>query len=471
MTESIHRVIGSSGHRRRLRPISRSSDFRIVRFFLLLAMAGSAGAADNAPSRPAVLPFIEDDYARALTQAKTRSRPIFLEAWAPWCHTCRSMRAFVFTDPALKKRADQFVWLSIDTEKKSNAAVLEKYPVEVWPSFFVVDPTTETAALRWVGAATVPQLFQLFDDGRRAVHGSEKGVDGILAEADRLYGQKRNAEASASYRQALEKAPKGWKSRSRAVESLLFAVKKQKDWVGCAATARDAFPSLADTPSAANVAGLGLECALQMPPEDPARTGLVADLAADTRRVLSRPRPDIAADDVSSLYGTLADEREAAKDAAGRRTVLQDWAAFLEAQAGRARTPGERTVFDSHRLTVYLELNEPQRAIPMLEASEEDFPDDYNPPSRLALAYEAMKDYEKALHASDDALARAYGPRLVTLLVARSRIYAEKGDAASARIAMEEAVREAQALPPGQRSQSQIDSLRAKLGELPLPAP
>ena len=36
-----------------------------------------------APLR-ASLPFVEDDYARALTQARSRHVPIFVEAWAPW---------------------------------------------------------------------------------------------------------------------------------------------------------------------------------------------------------------------------------------------------------------------------------------------------------------------------------------------------------------------------------------------------
>jgi len=31
-----------------------------------------------------VLPFIEDDYPRALAEAKKSQRPIFFEAWAPW---------------------------------------------------------------------------------------------------------------------------------------------------------------------------------------------------------------------------------------------------------------------------------------------------------------------------------------------------------------------------------------------------
>jgi hypothetical protein len=30
------------------------------------------------------LPFIEDDYARALATARAQNKPIFIEAWAPW---------------------------------------------------------------------------------------------------------------------------------------------------------------------------------------------------------------------------------------------------------------------------------------------------------------------------------------------------------------------------------------------------
>jgi len=32
----------------------------------------------------AELPFIQDNYKQALTQAKHRKQPIFVEAWAPW---------------------------------------------------------------------------------------------------------------------------------------------------------------------------------------------------------------------------------------------------------------------------------------------------------------------------------------------------------------------------------------------------
>ena len=31
-----------------------------------------------------VLPFVEDDYAGALSAARGKKLPIFVEAWAPW---------------------------------------------------------------------------------------------------------------------------------------------------------------------------------------------------------------------------------------------------------------------------------------------------------------------------------------------------------------------------------------------------
>ena len=30
------------------------------------------------------LPFVEDDYTRALAEAKAKAVPLFIEAWAPW---------------------------------------------------------------------------------------------------------------------------------------------------------------------------------------------------------------------------------------------------------------------------------------------------------------------------------------------------------------------------------------------------
>jgi tetratricopeptide (TPR) repeat protein len=377
------------------------------------------------------------------------------------------MRAFVFTDKSLERRAGQFVWLSIDTEKASNAPFLAKFPVEAWPSFFVIDPRTEKAALRWVGGATVGQVDKILDDGRLAIRGRERGVDEVLARADRFYGEGKNTQAVKEYRDALSRAHVGWPRYARATESLLFALDRVHDPRGCAQLAKDAFPQLAKTASAANVAAAGLSCALDIGKADPARNNLVAALAADARAVVGTPRPDIAADDLSSAYEALAQEREAANDEEGRRKALSTWAAFLEEQAGRGTSSEARAVFDSHRVSAYLALDEPERALPMLEASERDLPDDYNPPARLALAYKAMKRWDEALAASDRALSKAYGPRRLLVLTTRAEIFAGKGDAAAARQALEQALREAETLPPGQRSEKSIATLKKKLDAAP----
>jgi hypothetical protein len=57
---------------------------------LLLAVLGACSSqrAAVAPSSEArsqaKLPFVEDDYPRALADAKARGVPIFVDAWAPW---------------------------------------------------------------------------------------------------------------------------------------------------------------------------------------------------------------------------------------------------------------------------------------------------------------------------------------------------------------------------------------------------
>jgi len=376
------------------------------------------------------------------------------------------MKAYVFTDKALERYAGQFVWLSLDVEKAENAAYKKKYGVDALPTFLVLDPQTEKVALRWVGGASVPQLVRILADATAAVKGRVPAGEAALARADRFYAESDYAKAAAAYREAIAKAPAGWPRYGRAVESLLYAMYQTKDYSGCARLAREAWPRLKKSTSAANVAASGLSCALEVPKEDRERAELVSTLAGAGREILASKRRDLAADDVSAVYETLAAEREDAKDEAGEKKVLQERATFLENAAARAKTAEARAVFDSHRLGTYLELGEPQRAVEMLLASERDLPGDYNPPARLASAYRAMKRYDDALAASDRALAKAYGPRKLGILQTRADIYKEKGDPASARQTIEEALRLAESLPDGQRSERTIANLKKKLETL-----
>jgi hypothetical protein len=53
---------------------------RIKLSFGILFLAAVGAASSSA----AGLPFIHDDYPRALAEAKQRNVPIFVECWAPW---------------------------------------------------------------------------------------------------------------------------------------------------------------------------------------------------------------------------------------------------------------------------------------------------------------------------------------------------------------------------------------------------
>jgi tetratricopeptide (TPR) repeat protein len=245
--------------------------------------------------------------------------------------------------------------------------------------------------------------------------------------------------------------------------ALLFLHQMQAESAKCLALAREALPRLSGSSASVMAARSGLDCALGLKKDDAGRAAAVAEMEAATRGTLAPPGVGAAADDVSTSYLSLIQARKDAGDAAGATKDAEAWASFLEAQAKAARTPEQRAVFDSHRLSAYMELKQPERAIPMLLESERDLPSDYNPPARLAVAYFEMKKLDEALAASNRALPKVKGPRRVQVLQRRSDIFAARGDAAAAREALEQALASAEALPPGQRSERTIQALKKKL--------
>lgn len=379
------------------------------------------------------------------------------------------MRAYVFTDKSLARHAGRFVWLAMNGEDAKNAAFRRKYPIAAWPTYFVIDPLREQIALRWVGGATVSQLHQMYDeqsaawDRRQAGHASGSLAETRLAEADSLYGVNDYPRAAAAYGASLAAAPKDWPKWRRAVESRLFALSSADSALACADLALSAFPRVRHTSSAPNVAGSGLGCATELPADHPRRAQLMADLEKAVRETVADTTLEMSGDDRSGLWISLLDAHPAETDSVEHRRIAEHWASDLERDAARAGTAEARAVYDSHRLSAYIELGQPERAIPMLEASEKALPDDYNPPARLATAYKALKRWDEALAASDRAMSRAYGPRKLLLYQTRSDIYLGRGDREAARRTLEEAVAYAEALPEGQRSPNAIAGLQKKL--------
>jgi thiol-disulfide isomerase/thioredoxin len=440
---------------------------------LLLALVACASAAPPAPpetarSVAAVIPplaFIDDDYPRALAEAKATGKPLFIDAWAPWCHTCLSMRSYVFTDDKVKALGGRFVWLAIDTEKAGNADFVARYPMQFWPTLWVVDAKTEQPALKWLGSATAPEIASLLED---TATGVTTGTGEGEAAAALLRGEHASAagkrdEAIREYKTALEKAPPKWAKRGRVDEVLVSELWAAKEDAPCTALADTELAKIPAGTSLANVGLLGLECARRSPPGTPAHEA-AARLARAVEQIALDPSVPILDDDRSGLFEEVVDDRNADHDPVGAKSLATSWAAMLEARASEAKTPEARAVFDAHRMLAYVALGEPERALPMLAASERDFPADYNAPARIARVDLELRRYDDAVLAAGRALAKGYGPRKLKLYLLLADIEKAKGDAAALSRTVDEALLFARGLPEGERPATVMKELETRRG-------
>jgi tetratricopeptide (TPR) repeat protein len=376
------------------------------------------------------------------------------------------MEANVFTDKSIERYAGRFVWLSINTEDSKNAAFLKKHAIPALPTLLVLSPSGNQVFMRYIGGATSTQLAKLLDGVSNKI---PPGVDGIFRSADKLASAGEHAKAANQYASALKAAPPNWSRLGPASESFLFSLNSAREFERCSSEALVLYRQLRHSLSGANVATAGLDCASSLDEKNPRRAELIGGLEKITREALGDPKIELAGDDRSGMYMSLIRGLEILKDDAGVRTLRGEWVNFLEKAAAEVKTPEQRAVYDAHRLAAYLDLKTPEKAIPMLEQSERDFPDDYNPPARLAAAYMAMKENEKALAASERALARAYGPRKLSIYNRRADIYVALADKNSAKKTLEEALQYARKLPPVQVKKETIAALEKRLSELSAP--
>ena len=416
--------------------------------------------------------FVSNDYAGALARARAEGKPLFVDAWAPWCHSCVSMKTYVFPDGVLSPVTDRFVWLELDTEKPANRAFVEQFPTDALPTLMVIDPRTGQAFRRWVGSATAVELAARLRAASLALTPGGPGTpaQSALARASAADATGDHAGATDAYRQALAASVPRSLDHAQAVEGLVQRLAQDGDPAGCVELAREELSHVAPGTALATLVATGLSCALELDEGDARRVGALSALEERVASLARDPSVVLMADDRSSLFESEEGARRARGDLAGARATALHWSSFLEEEAGRASTPEARAVFDSHRLSAYLALGEPERAIPMLEQSARDFAQDYNPPARLAVAYLAMREPWKALEHARRASSLVYGPRTLRVLLVRAEAEARVGDAHAARVTLARAEKLVNELPPAQFHASMsiaIASKRKALFEAP----
>jgi tetratricopeptide (TPR) repeat protein len=375
------------------------------------------------------------------------------------------MRAYVLSDARLAKHAGRFVRLDVDAERTESAAFLARFPVESYPTLFVIDPAQERAVVKWAGAAGVEEVVMLLSDGRRAMAGAH-GADALLADGDRAHAERRFDDAAKAYRAALDRGGPSWPRRARAADSLVSLLAARDD-PRCAREARALVGSLPPGPARADVAAAGLGCALASDASSPGAADVARALERSARAALRDP--GVVADVRSGLYETLVEARKAGKDDPGARATAQAWWAFLAHELERAPDARARSAFSAAVVSAAEALGEPARALRVVARSERELPGDYDPPYWVAVASRDAGRLDDALTAADRALALAYGARKLRIYSLRASILEAKGDRAALRATLDEAVRFARELPPQQlrrKEQRILEKLQAKRQEL-----
>ncbi|MBL0213672.1 MAG: thioredoxin family protein [Myxococcales bacterium] len=424
-----------------------------------------AKAKDEGP-----MAWIEDDYPAALACAKERNVPLVLDLWAPWCHTCLSMRATVFADASFKADAPRFVFASIDTDREPSAPVVTKFPLSAWPTFYVVG-TDESVLARWVGSASTPQFHAFLDAGFEARSGVAGSAQHLLA-GERALATKDYASAEKELTAALDQAPPDWVRRPDVLVSLLSTIQRQKDDARCLQFATSVLAATGTSSSAADFTSIALGCADEHAKQDP--TGVAAFRALAITRLeglLGDPKAQLSVDDRSDTMATLRETYQAvgkqpeAKALAGKQRVLLDEA------AAKAASPRAAMTYNWHRAEVYVYLGRPLEVVAALEKSAADLPTEYDPPARLGWVYLRAGKLAEAATWTDKALAMAYGPRKGRVLAQRAEIANKQGDVATERTYRLEAVKLWEALPPGQASPDALAKARDALAKLDAPTP
>jgi thiol-disulfide isomerase/thioredoxin len=406
--------------------------------------------------------FIEGDYEFARSEAERRGLPLFVDVWASWCHTCLSFRQYVVPDPELAPLSDSFVWLAIDSESASSRPFLERYPTRNLPTLWVIEPKTQTPLLRWIGAATPRELVSLLRaaDEQQALQTADPNQGGstrVLVRAQRVSAEGSPYEAIVLYRAALAGARPDWPLRARALEGLSMRLSETGQDAEVVRLALDNAEDVKPGTALVNLLVNGLNASQKLPIDAAERAQLPRLIQLGTCIAEDTNQP-ILLDDRSSLFMALV-EAQSPRDPNEAQRLAKIWSSALDSAAAKAKTPAARRVWDPHRVEAYLALHEEAKAVPMLQKSEKENPEDYNAPARLARVFLAMNRRADAEAAIERAVTHCDGPRRLRLYLLQADILVAKEDRDGARTVLEKALDYAKELDLPE----QYDELRASI--------
>jgi tetratricopeptide (TPR) repeat protein len=440
--------------------------------------ASAASTLSSAAPPAALAPelaFIDDDVPAAAVRARAAQKALFVDVWAPWCHTCLSMKGYVFTDPSLRPLAERVVFAAIDTDRESNAPFLARYTVNVWPTFFVIDPKNGGVVGQWTGSASARELRAFVEESLDVFEALGRGslpagsALASLLEAKSAQAEGRHADAADRYAKALERGPADWPRRSDALlgrlQSLYYAGKHED----CVRFGEKHIAEIQGAAKPTDFADYMLSCAASLKNDKLVRPAREA-AARRLRAITDAPSPEMSVDDHADAFAKLADALRSLGDRAGAHAADEAGVSLMEKAQKEAPSPQVAATHDYGLANAYVALGRPDAAVKLLTERQRQLPDSYEPPARLASVLASMGRHREALVAVNRALELSYGRRRHLYLSLKADILGALGDRVAQIAALEQQVAGYKALPAGQarprdvlEAQKRLDAARARV--------
>jgi len=424
----------------------RNIESRVVRIFSYFVFVALGAAAPPSANRD--LPFIENDYARSLSDARARKLPLAVEVHSLVCPACRTMAVTVLREPGITRHSPSFVWAKLDAGMLENAEFLNRFPVTGTPMFLIIEPETEKVLAKHVGLADEGELSELLEQSLKEFRGKRMdALHAALTRADHAFAVGQFVEATKLYRELLKDTPRDWAGGSPVAEMWLAALVWVPDYPECTRVAQAELPRLRRNSAWVRSVGIAEFCVSKLP-DAPERAQLAAQVDALGRAALEVPVTPLTR---AALYGSLLATRTTLKDEEGEKRLANSMFQFLESARAKVPTAQERSALDSFLVRSATTLGRLPQVLPYLQASERELPESPAASAVLANAYASLNRFDEALAAIDRAISKAPPVLRVSLVSAKAGMFQKKGDSAAARRTWDEAVHLAEELPSSPR--------------------
>ncbi len=102
-------------------------------FFLSFCISAQSGSAEG-------IAFETGTFDEALAKARDQNKLLFIDAYASWCGPCQRMASEVFTQKEVGDYFNAtFVNWKFDVEQGDGIKLAQRYNVEAYPTFLIVD--------------------------------------------------------------------------------------------------------------------------------------------------------------------------------------------------------------------------------------------------------------------------------------------------------------------------------------------